>query len=224
MSDRASIGFYDTVVDRTLGKLRNVWREIATSTRGVLSGAPRPDLADDDPQHLRQQMQSCLDGSGGEVSARARAAELGRTYLALNRAGRESFLHVMAEEFDIDRAAVDRCCTRLAAAKNPAERAPAERALRAALTAPRVKLLRQFNALPEGVKFLVDRRDELIALADGDPAMRFAEWRAQRRCFAGAPAHSREHYADARVDSEDAEANPAFTQRGGWRRLRHASE
>jgi len=79
MSDRASIGFYDTVVDRTLGKLRNVWREIASSTRGVLSGAPRPDLPDDDAQRLRQQMQSCLDGAGGEVGARARAAELGRT-------------------------------------------------------------------------------------------------------------------------------------------------
>ncbi len=172
MSERAPIAFYDTVVDRTLAKLRNVWREIATSTRGVLSGAPRPDLPDDDAQRLRQQMQSCLDGSGGEVTARARAAELGRTYLALNQAGRERFLHVMAEEFDIDRAAVDASCARLAAAKTPAERAPAERALRAALTAPRVRLLRQFNALPEGVKFLVDRRDELIALADGDAAMR----------------------------------------------------
>jgi malonyl-CoA decarboxylase len=172
MSDRTTIGFYDTVVDRTLGKLRNVWREIATSTRGVLSGMPRPDLPEDDAQRLRQQMQSCLDGAGGEVSARARAAELGRTYLALNRAGRERFLHVMAEEFDIDRAAVDRACSSLAAAKTPIERTPAERALRAALTPPRVRLLRQFNALPEGVKFLVDRREELIALADGDSALR----------------------------------------------------
>lgn len=172
MSDRAATGFYDTVVDRTLGKLRNVWREIASSTRGVLSGLPRADLPEDDAQRLRQQMQSCLDGSGGEVSARARAAELGRTYLALNQAGRERFLHVLAAEFDIDRAAIDRWCSRLAAATSPAERVPAERGLRAALTAPRVRLLRQFNALPEGVKFLVDRRAELIALADGDSAMR----------------------------------------------------
>ena len=172
MSERAPSTSYDTVVDRTLAKLRTVWREIATSTRGVLSGAPRPDLPDDDAQRLRQQMQSCLDGSGGEVSARARAAELGRTYLSLNQAGRERFLHVMAEDFDIDRDAVDRSCAQLAAAATPAERAPAERALRAALIVPRVRLLRQFNALPEGVKFLVDRRDELIALSDGDPAMR----------------------------------------------------
>jgi malonyl-CoA decarboxylase len=172
MSERAPIGFFDTVVDRTLANLRNVWREIATSTRGVLSGAPRPDLPEDDAQRLRQQMQSCLDGSGGEVGARARAAELGRTYLALNQAGRERFLHLLAGEFDIDRAAVDRCCVRLAAAKITTERAAAEQAMRAALTPPRLRLLRQFNALPEGVKFLVDRRDELIRIADSDLAMR----------------------------------------------------
>ena len=172
MSERAPIGFFDTVVDRTRAKLRDVWRDIASSTRGVLSGMPRSDLPEDDAQRLRQQMQSCLDGAGGEVGARARAAELGRTYLALNRAGRERFLHVLAEEFDVDHAAVDRCCSRLAAGKIPAERAAAEQAMRAALTPPRLRLLRQFNALPEGVKFLVDRRGELIALAGGDMALR----------------------------------------------------
>ena len=172
MTDRAPIAFLDTVVDRTLANLRNVWREIASSTRGVLSGAPRPDLPEDDAQKLRQQMQRCLDGSGGEVSARARAAELGRTYLALNAAGQERFLRVLATEFDVDRGAIDKCCAALAAADTPADRAAAERALRAALSPPRVRLLRQFNALPEGVKFLVDRRAELIALAGGDPALR----------------------------------------------------
>jgi len=55
---------------------------------------------------------------------------------------------------------------------DPAARAAAERALRAALTPPRVNLLRQFNALPEGVKFLVDRRAEVLAVAGADPALR----------------------------------------------------
>ena len=92
MSDRAPTGFFDNVVDRTLANLRNVWREIATSTRGVLSSAQRPDLPEGDVAQLRQQMQSCLDGSGGEVGARARAAELGRTFLGLNPVGRARFL------------------------------------------------------------------------------------------------------------------------------------
>jgi malonyl-CoA decarboxylase len=174
MSDRAPTGFFDNVVDRTLANLRNVWREIASSTRGVLSGTPRADLPDGDAAQLRQQMQSCLDGSGGEVGARARAAELGRTFLGLNPAGRDRFLRVLATDFDVDRAEIDRRCAALAKAA-AADRPAVEIALRAALAAPRVRLLRQFNALPEGVKFLVDRRAELIVLADGDPAMRGLE-------------------------------------------------
>ena len=172
MSDRAPAGFLDGVFDRTLANLRGAWREIALSARGVLSGAPRPDLPEDDVARLRQQMLSCLDGRGGEVTARARAAELGRTYLALNTGGRERFLKLLASEFDTDHDAVDRCCAGLTAADTTAERIAAERALRAALLPPRVTLLRQFNALPEGVKFLVDRRAELIAIANGDPVLR----------------------------------------------------
>ena len=172
MSERAPVGFLDGVFDRTLANLRGAWREIALSARGALSGALRPDLPEDDAARLRQQMLSCLDGRGGEVTARARAAELGRTYLALSPAGRERFLRLLAEEFDADHAVVDDCCALVAAAADPAARGAAERALRAALTPPRVTLLRQFNALPEGVKFLVDRRAELIALAGGDAALR----------------------------------------------------
>ena len=172
MSDRAPAGFLDSVFDRTLANLRGAWREIALSARGVLSGAPRPDLPEDDVARLRQQMLSCLDGRGGEVTARARAAELGRTYLALNPGGRERFLRLLASEFDTDHDAVDRCCAGLAAVDTTAERIAAERALRAALLPPRVTLLRQFNALPEGVKFLVDRRAELIAIANGDLVLR----------------------------------------------------
>src|SRR5712691_6767922 len=172
MSERAPAGFLDGVLDRTMANLRSAWREIADSARGVLSGAPRPDLPEDDIGRLRQQMLSCLDGRGGEVTARARAAELGRSYLALNAAGRERFLRLLAAEFDTDRDLVDSHCVALAAAADPAARAAAEHALRAALTPPRVTLLRQFNALPEGVKFLVDRRAELLALGNGDIALR----------------------------------------------------
>jgi len=173
MSDRSSgAGFLDGVFDRTLANLRNAWREIAGQARGALSGAPRPDLPEDDVARLRQQMLSCLDGRGGEVTARARAAALGRSYLALNPAGRERFLRLLAEEFDTDHAIVDDCCALVGAAVDPAARSAAERALRTALTPPRVTLLRQFNALPEGVKFLVDRRAELIAMGNGDAALR----------------------------------------------------
>src|SRR3954447_12196380 len=172
MSDRGSSGFFDGVLDRTMANLRSAWREIALSARGALSSAPRPDLPEDDISGLRQRMLDCLDGRGGEVTARAGAAELGRTYLALNEAGRERFLRLLAAEFGTDHDAIAERCAAVLRAADPTQRAAAERALRSALTAPRVTLLRQFNALPEGVKFLVDRRAEVIGIAGQDAALR----------------------------------------------------
>jgi malonyl-CoA decarboxylase len=170
MTDRAAAGFFEGVFDRTLGNLRTRWRDIALSARGVLNRGSRLEPAADDEQ-LRLQMLQCLDGRGGEVTARARAAELGRSYLLLDARGRERFWQILAGEFDVDHAAVDRCCAALAAAAGPTERAAAERALRTALDAPRITLMRQFNALPEGVKFLVDRRAELMDFGAKDPQL-----------------------------------------------------
>src|SRR5271165_3580915 len=171
MTDPAHAGFFEGVFDRTLTNLRSAWREIAESARGVLAGVPRSEVSGDDADQLRQQMLSCLDGRGGEVTARARAADLGRTYLSLDGDGRERFLRLLAGEFDVDRHEIDRCCNALINAAGADQRAATERALRAALEPPRITLLRQFNALPEGVKFLVDRRAELIDLGQTEPLL-----------------------------------------------------
>ncbi len=93
-------------------------------------------------------MRDCLDARGGEVSARARAAALGQTYLALSAAGRERFLQLLANEFDIDHARSRAACQRLVHARGEDEKRRIERALRQALEPPRVRLLTQFNALP----------------------------------------------------------------------------
>ena len=41
----------------------------------------------------------CLEGPGGEVSARQRTADLARTYLSLAREQRRQFLTLLAEDF-----------------------------------------------------------------------------------------------------------------------------
>jgi malonyl-CoA decarboxylase len=175
MSDRVPAGFFEGVFDRTLTNLRSAWRDIALSARGVLARSPRPELSGEDMVRLREQMLSCLDARGGEVTARARAADLGRTYLLLDASGRERFLRLLASEFDVDHGEVERCCGELLRAEDPIARAAAERQLRDALEPPRIKLLRQFNALPEGVKFLVDRRAELMRLGRHDALLRGLE-------------------------------------------------
>jgi malonyl-CoA decarboxylase len=167
MTDRSS--FLDGVYDFTLGNLRTLkarWRDFAAER----TGGPAM-LSDSDAEKLREQMRDCLEARGGEVSARARSAALGQTYLGLSAEGRARFLRLLAEEFDIDRVAVAAACQRMAHARTEDEKRRIERALRQALEAPRVKLLTQFNALPNGVKFLVDMRAELMRLARHDEVL-----------------------------------------------------
>lgn len=160
--------------DRTLGNLRARWRDIAASAREAVGAAPRANLPREDAERLKAQMRACLEGRGGEVSARARAAQLGRTYLGLDAEGRRNFLLTLAREFGIDPEGVDAAAAAWTAARaEGGERAlaRAEQALRRALEPPRLTLLTQFNALPEGVKFLVDLRAELMGMAEGEPAL-----------------------------------------------------
>ena len=158
-------------IDRTFRQLRDAWDEIAPAGLRVGPDGPRADLPDEDAGRLRAQMRDCLKAVGGELSVQARAAELGRVYLSLNATGRARFLNILSAEFDIDRDAVDADIIRVQQAGESEQRRQAERDLRHALRPPRVKLLTQCNSLPEGVKFLVDMRADLIQLAKDDPVL-----------------------------------------------------
>jgi malonyl-CoA decarboxylase len=153
-----------TVLDRTIGRLRAGWRGIARGRRRELAESLSPELGDDDAERLRAAIRECLEARGGEVSALARTAELGEAYLKLDATGRARFLAMLASEFGPDRQAIDKAA-RVILETEGAARAAAERAMRASLMPPRVVLLRQLGALPDGVKFLVDLRAELTRLA-----------------------------------------------------------
>ncbi|MCB2100031.1 MAG: malonyl-CoA decarboxylase [Rhodobacterales bacterium] len=162
-------------LNRALSNLRIAWQNIAGAAYDETAASLRPDLPEDDVVRLREQMAACLGVRGGEVSARARAAALGRAYLALDATGRKRFLRVLAKDFGIDRDAVDQAMEVVRGADEGDPRRHAENALRRALEPPRLRLLTQFNALPEGVKFLVDMRAELLPLSRRDPALRALE-------------------------------------------------
>ncbi len=155
--------------DRTLRRIRRIW---PLGDSGKLKHLIDTDLPEGDLQLLRDKIDSCLQGSGGEVSARARAAELGETYLVLNSQGRRRFLEILAHEYDIDDTALEETISLLQETTDLVERRKHTLALRNLLEPPRTKLLRQFNELQEGVKFLVDLRAELIAWAKEDPDLK----------------------------------------------------
>lgn len=153
-------------IDRALDGLLRAWRlRVNTEMRGERRAAA-------DLDSLRRQIDDCLAARGGEASARARAAELGQSYLNLDEAGRIGFLELLAHDYGVAPAEVDRAVEAWRAAQDEAARALGERRLRQVLVAPRIRLLAQFNVLPEGVKFLVDLRASLMALATSRPEFR----------------------------------------------------
>ena len=155
------------ILDRTLRRFRRAWR-LGGMGRGPLKDGVAPDLPDADAERLRAQIDACLEARGGQVSARARAADLGETYLVLNPAGRRRFLEILARDYDVDTETVDAAILARQQADDEAERRRTEGFLREALVPPRVKLLSQFNELSQGVKFLVDLRAELMMFAAED--------------------------------------------------------
>ncbi|MFQ5937112.1 MAG: malonyl-CoA decarboxylase, partial [Acidiferrobacterales bacterium] len=130
-----------------------------------------PDLPDEDCEALLRQMRECLEGRGGEISARARAAALGQCYLGLNDTGRKRFLELLAGQFAVDRQALYAAAREIHEIDNLEHALKTEARLREILTPPRLNLLTQFNSLPEGVKFLVDLREDLMRYSQGNPLL-----------------------------------------------------
>jgi len=154
---------------RTLRLIRDIW---ASGDTEELKDRVRAGLPESDLSRLRRAIDACLEGRGGEVSARARAAELGRAYLVLDKAGRRRFLELLAREYGVDDAAVDKAIEERNAALGSEELYAANLQLLNQLEPSRARLLRQFNELEEGVKFLVDLRADLLPLAKEDPVLK----------------------------------------------------
>lgn len=134
----------------------------------VGSGAERVVLTARGLEQLRVQLRECAEGMGGEVSARTRAARLAETYLSLNDDGRYRFLKLIALEFGPDPARVEKAHAAYQKAVGTSDQWKAEAALRMAMRSLRIRILTQFNAIPQGVKFLVDLRADLLRYLEND--------------------------------------------------------
>ncbi|OFW97189.1 MAG: hypothetical protein A3D94_23295 [Alphaproteobacteria bacterium RIFCSPHIGHO2_12_FULL_66_14] len=157
---------FSNTVDRTLERLRIAFVDTARGAREVVGAPLRPDLPDDDIPRLKSRIDACLAAKGGETARRGRAADLGQAYLSLSPAGRKKFLLTLAHDYGLPREAAMAAVDRWRASKEP------PRALRRALEPPAVRLLHEFVGVPQGVKFVVDLRAELLALGRSDAAAR----------------------------------------------------
>ncbi|MBU8546818.1 MULTISPECIES: malonyl-CoA decarboxylase [Roseomonadaceae] len=149
------------LIDRALRRVTSLWRDIASS-------------APDGEEGFGPQMRACLDAKGGEVSARSRAARLAQSYLAADEAARGDFLRALAS-FDSDATAVTAAWEQVASAPDAEARATAKAKLRRVLEPPRLRLMTQFTTIPDGVKFLVELRADLMARMRGDAMLQALE-------------------------------------------------
>ena len=105
-------GEQSTLVGRALSRWSRAIRDIATSTRLAFLSGEDPDLGADQAEKLRSEMRACLEARGGEALARAQAAGIASVYLGLSPTGRARFFEILATEFGVDRAGVDRAIVR----------------------------------------------------------------------------------------------------------------
>jgi len=151
------------------GRVRALWnwlKNAARPDRSVLQ-----DLGGAELDELRSTFRDCLAETGGEASARGRALWLATTYRGLTDSGRVRFLKVLADEFGPDEQAVALAIQDYLHTVPGAARRHAESRLRLALGSPRIRILKQFNLLPDGVKFLVDLRTDVLRYVHGAPEL-----------------------------------------------------
>lgn len=153
-----------------LERLRHWWNRLAAT---VFPGLGTP--GDGAGGRLLEELKPLIEESraqrGGEVSTRERAERIAAIYRAADTAQRAAILNLVTREFAPDRDELEQAIVEIRAATNDAELSRAEARLRVALDAPRARFLAQFNLLPEGVKFLVDLRADLLAALPQEPAL-----------------------------------------------------
>src|SRR5262245_14940592 len=154
-----------------LERLRHWWQRLAAAVLPVAG----PDDADRATARLLGEVKPLLEESrahrGGEASARSRAERIAAIYRRVSLAQRAALLNLITREFAPDRDALEKAITAIRTATNDAELSHAEARLRIALNHPRAKFLAQFNLLPDGVKFLVELRADLLGLLPQEPAL-----------------------------------------------------
>lgn len=138
--------------------------EVADAVRSWV-GNICPDLSSSrDVDSLVLKMNECLNPKGGEVSARKNTVSLGNLYLSLSEAGQIKFLQTLAEKFNPDKKKIDEEIKVYKKNQDSESSYKFEQDLIKVLESPRSKILKQFISLPEGLKFIVDMRSDVLKL------------------------------------------------------------
>jgi malonyl-CoA decarboxylase len=129
-----------------------------------------PDLPPADRSRLVHDLEALL-AERETTARRAAARRLVDLYEQLDPVGRAHVLDVLGDELGTDAARVDRAASALASSPPGAPRIRAERDLRAALTPRVAAVLHVVTGLPDGVRFLVELRGDLLEHPERDSTL-----------------------------------------------------
>lgn len=119
------------------------------------------------PRELRRilgELQSVVDSSISEAEAGRRAGAIAQWYEKAGAQERIDCMFLMNDRFAHDPLVMQAARAEYEAAQGTPEQGHAEIRLRQALESPRTRLLQRFAGFPQGLRFLVDLRAELLPL------------------------------------------------------------
>ena len=143
----------------------------ARSTRERLQGSLRHREEALSPRVLRRtldELKAIVDPRLSDVEGGRRAEGVARWYAGAPVAQRRDMWLLMSEQFVLDPVVVAQAQAQFAAALGTPDEAVAEVHYRRATVSPRRRLLQRFSAFPDGVRFLVDLRADLLPHLKGD--------------------------------------------------------
>ncbi|BEP35881.1 malonyl-CoA decarboxylase [Variovorax sp. V59] len=123
------------------------------------------------PRALRRvltALQAVIDPRVSEVEGGRRAHAIAREYAAATPEERRDYWALMSEHFAADPHKLKSARDQHQAAVGTPDEGQAELRLRRALVSPRMRLLQRFAVEPEGMRFLVDLRAELLPFLKSD--------------------------------------------------------
>lgn len=135
----------------------------ATETVRSWVGSISEDLTSNkDTEALKIKMRECLSPKGGEITARRNTVSLGNLYLNLSETGKVRFLKILVEEFSANKEEINDRITAYQANSDSKSSYKLEQELITALEPPRLRILKQFISLENGLKFIVDMRSDTL--------------------------------------------------------------
>lgn len=129
---------------------------------GVLLGRPREALSPRVLRRILAELQAVNDPALSDVEGGRRAAAVAQWYASASAEQRLDCWLLMSEQFAPDVSALEAARQDYEAALGTPDEARAEVRLRRAFVSPRTRLMQRFAAFPEGMRFLLDLRAELL--------------------------------------------------------------